>query len=118
MKKIFGPLLIVLLYLSCTNVATGVDEDYFIPYTDNYGYEYDPETGTYIKKQPSPTDSVTQQQNSTHASNISAAEPAASATGPAEPSAGDSSLGLPLLLAAVILLGGGVMVYVRRQKQQ
>ena len=33
-------------------MVVAIDEDYFIPYTDNYGYVYDPETGTYIKQDP------------------------------------------------------------------
>lgn len=33
-----------------------VDGDYVIPYTDNYGYVYDPKTGTYIQQsQPADT---------------------------------------------------------------
>ena len=50
-----GILIITLLVISINSPMYAIDEDYFIPYTDNYGYEYDPETGTYIKKrQPGP----------------------------------------------------------------
>jgi len=32
--------------------AFAIDEDFYIPYTDNYGYVYDPETGQYVKQEP------------------------------------------------------------------
>ncbi len=45
-------LLSCLLLILFSAPLFAVDEDYFIPYTDNYGYEYDPETGTYIQTEP------------------------------------------------------------------
>jgi len=62
--------ILFLILFSTTSVA--VDEDYFIPYTDNYGYEYDPETGTYVKTDP--PEAVTLQptvQTDTNNSNMS-----------------------------------------------
>jgi hypothetical protein len=46
-------MLVTLLFSMVQSTSLfAVDEEYFIPYTDNYGYEYDPQTGTYIKTDP------------------------------------------------------------------
>lgn len=59
----------------CINHVYAVDEEYFIPYTDNYGYEYDVETGTYIKRDaPSPTASGTQESIDSSEHNINIAQ--------------------------------------------
>ena len=36
--------------LSLASASYGADEDIDIPYTDTYGYVYDPATGTFIKQ--------------------------------------------------------------------
>lgn len=38
-----------LMLISSSTFA--IDEDFYIPYTDTYGYEYDPETGRFMKKE-------------------------------------------------------------------
>ncbi len=38
-----------------TSALYAADEDIDIPYTDTYGYVYDPATGTYIKQDPAST---------------------------------------------------------------
>ena len=41
--------------ISLTPALYAADEDIDIPYTDTYGYVYDPATGTYIKQDPAST---------------------------------------------------------------
>jgi len=40
----------VLIALMLAEQAKAIDGDYEIPYTDNYGYVYDPEIGKFIKE--------------------------------------------------------------------
>lgn len=55
-------LLVIALGLSLVKPLYAIDGDYNIPYTDNYGYEYDPATGTYVQKQvPAPATSTDNQ---------------------------------------------------------
>jgi hypothetical protein len=99
---------IVLLLTFSSSPIFAVDEEYFIPYTDNYGYEYDPETGTYIKKEPPPeampqqTTQKTGTQINKSVASIQAAAPQASAT-----SENDKILlSLPVLISSLV----GIMI--------
>ena len=47
-------LIVLLTGLLVAGAAQAVDEDYYIPYTDTYGYVYDPETGKFVKQEPAP----------------------------------------------------------------
>lgn len=88
-----------------------VDGDYVIPYTDNYGYVYDPKTGTYIQ-QSQPADTI--QSDSVQPQN-QAATPAAAAdpapfiqaeqtTSPAPQQT--STLPLPAMAIGILILLG------------
>jgi hypothetical protein len=44
--------MLILSALLSTPAVYAADEDIDIPYTDTYGYVYDPATGTYIKQDP------------------------------------------------------------------
>jgi len=48
--------LLLVVLLSVGHVFA-IDEDYEIPYTDNYGYVYDPETGQFVKQDQSTPES-------------------------------------------------------------
>lgn len=101
----------LLLTIGQSTSLLAVDEEYFIPYTDNYGYEYDPQTGTYIKKDP-PQSAPQQMANATvNAGNTintsnqaDRTEPIASSNVSNEES--NSSIQLPLLIASLL----GVLV--------
>lgn len=47
-------LIVLLTGLMVAGSALAIDEDYYIPYTDTYGYVYDPETGKFVKEEPKP----------------------------------------------------------------
>ena len=95
-----------------------IDEDYFIPYTDNYGYEYDPETGTYIKKD-NPTPAVTENRQSTHNTDNTASvtQQPMSVASPTATTNEETSNRLPLILAGAIVLLGIIVVFTRLQKK-
>jgi len=42
--------IIMLIGLLIAGQVFAIDEDYYIPYTDTYGYEFDPETGKFVKR--------------------------------------------------------------------
>jgi len=46
-----GCVILTLYYLSVSNIniVIAADEDIFIPYTDTYGYIYDPVSGQFVK---------------------------------------------------------------------
>ncbi len=115
MKKIIGPMLMVMFCVSYTHPLMGVDEDYYIPYTDTYGYEYDPETGTFIKRDPAPAASESsQQQPPSHEANVSAIQQNETSTDQSGLTTESSKLRLPILFAVAILIGGGLLVLARR----
>jgi hypothetical protein len=120
MKMLVGTILtITLLGLASTSPLYAIDEDYFIPYTDNYGYEYDPETGTYIKKDnPAPTVADNQTPVSgTGNTNVSANQQAMSVTQTTSAETVESPSSLPFIFAGVIVILGLVMVITRIQKK-
>lgn len=97
-----------------------IDGDYVIPYTDNYGYVYDPKTGSYIQ-QPQPTDTTQADpaQPQTQAANhpAAAAPAAAAAATPAPVIQAEqsttitapqqtSSISLPVIVAGTIVVLG------------
>ena len=44
----------LIIFLLVGNAAYAVDSEFYIPYTETYGYTYDPETGQYVQsEQPS-----------------------------------------------------------------
>jgi hypothetical protein len=47
-------LIVLLTGLLVAGLAQAIDEDYYIPYTDTYGYVYDPDTGKFVKEEPKP----------------------------------------------------------------
>lgn len=57
--------LLFLIGLLIAGPVLGVDEDFYIPYTDTYGYVYDPETGQYVKQEDPapPAETVVQKSN-------------------------------------------------------
>ncbi|NNE37991.1 MAG: hypothetical protein HKN08_06770 [Gammaproteobacteria bacterium] len=94
----------------CILVSTpllAVDEDYFIPYTDNYGYEYDPETGTYVQTKPTAT--VTPQPTSQTGQQTATESSKASLTAQPNPDQSETvndtdsiSIQLPVLIGALV----------------
>jgi hypothetical protein len=105
----------LLLLTAYNNTVLSVDEDYFIPYTDNYGYEYDPETGTYIKTEPAPTNSVNQQQSSgAHETTTALTQQSAPTMVQADQATQDSAYTTPILLASTIIIVGALLVLTKR----
>ncbi len=61
-------LMVVMFIVSMAVIA--IDEDYYIPYTDTYGYVYDPETGQFVKSEESQASmDITQEDNISSTSN-------------------------------------------------
>ncbi len=122
-------LLVIALGLSLVKPLYAIDGDYNIPYTDNYGYEYDPATGTYVQKNvPAPataTDHSAAQDTTTVTS-----EPAPTTT-PAEannsvPAEAKNPLAapaeaktarLPLMIAGVFAVLGFSLAAMRMRKK-
>ncbi len=102
----------LLLSMVLSTSLLAVDEEYFIPYTDNYGYEYDPQTGTYIKTDPPQSaseQSVPQQvtnASDTSDNNINTSNPAMRTDQIANSNVSDVdsniSIQLPLLIAGLL----------------
>ena len=101
-----------------SNPLSAIDEDYFIPYTDNYGYEYDPETATYIKKDnPAPVVTDNQPASTVDMNNAIADQQIVSAIPPNSTEDAETSSRIPLVVGAVILILGLVIVFTRIQKK-
>ena len=47
---------VAIIYLLIGSQVFAIDSDYFISYTDNYGYVYDPETGQYVEQEQPPAE--------------------------------------------------------------
>jgi hypothetical protein len=101
-------IVIMLLAGMCVPMrSVAVDDDYYIPYTDNYGYEYDPETGTYIKKDtPARVETgSTQTSPSTANTDRMTRQPVQAETrGRSEPE-DSGSPAIPLVAGIVVVLG-------------
>ncbi len=124
-------LLVVALGLSLFKPLYAIDGDYNIPYTDNYGYEYDPATGTYVQKNvPAPataTDHSAVQDTTTVTSEpaptTTPAEANNSITTPAEANNPDTAPAeaktawLPLIIAGVFAILGFTLAAVRMRKK-
>jgi len=53
--------IVFLVGLLTVGQVLAVDEDFYIPYTDTYGYVYDPKTRQYVKQDAAPSsDTVVQ----------------------------------------------------------
>ena len=118
MKRIFKTILVTtLLIFLHSNQVSAIDEDYFIPYTDTYGYEYDPETGTFIKKEPDPVPVQEHQQSATPDESMTAMQQTVPSAGSSTTNltTKNSNLGLPLIIAGAFFLLGGFMVFIRRR---
>jgi hypothetical protein len=115
MKRVHGEILITLLVVCFTShYLYAVDEEYFIPYTDNYGYEYDPESGTYIKKETPETGKSNSQQSTPIAGNTPIVKNPVNPTkntNPADNQVTESTS--PIVLAAIILFFGVIAVLVK-----
>lgn len=113
-------LLVIALGLSLLKPLYAIDGDYNIPYTDNYGYEYDAATGTYVQKQvPAPATSTDQQ--TTTDTSIVASEPApittpTEANNSAAPIEAKNSR-LPLIIAGVVAVFGIIVAAVSMRKK-
>jgi hypothetical protein len=46
---------LVIIGVVLAGPALAIDEDFYIPYTDTYGYVYDPATGKFVKQEPANT---------------------------------------------------------------
>jgi hypothetical protein len=57
--------IIMLIGLLIAGQVFAIDEDFYIPYTDTYGYEYDPETNKFVKRDQAPTSSGNTADNNT-----------------------------------------------------
>ncbi|MGY8813947.1 MAG: hypothetical protein ACKVHQ_04430 [Gammaproteobacteria bacterium] len=115
MKRVHGGIVITLLAVCFfSHSLFAVDEEYFIPYTDNYGYEYDAETGTYIKKESQATGESKIQESTLIATNSPVVNNPVNLTentSPADDQITTSSS--KIVLAAIILLFGITIVLVK-----
>ena len=132
-RKLIGLLatggLLLMSAIPSTPALYAADEDIDIPYTDTYGYVYDPATGTYIKQDPTSTPdtpittptstdtttttSVTGTATNTN-TNLSATV-VPSTMGPEQASPGIAVLLLPGLLIAAVFTG---LIITRKSKKQ
>ena len=113
--------LITILFLILFSTPTvAVDEDYFIPYTDNYGYEYDPETGTYVQKEPTATATPQSTQELAQQTNIETNITAQTRTTQVETGNqnDNASIQLPVLIGALLGILLISFVVARKFKRQ
>ena len=93
-----------------------VDDDYYLPYTDTYGYTYDAKTGTYVKQDgatntapttttTTPTETATQ--NQTTADMASTTQNTTST----EPDAPTKFSGMNTVYLGLLLLAGVIVGY-------
>jgi hypothetical protein len=118
-RRLGGCAVLALLCIMSTPPVAAADEDIDIPYTDTYGYVYDPATGTYIKQDP-PTAAVIDVTGTAETANAPlTATGSVSAPVPATQTAVQSSAGIATTMVVVLLLAGGALGYVfttRRMK--
>ncbi|MGK0296728.1 MAG: hypothetical protein ACI9XC_000320 [Gammaproteobacteria bacterium] len=115
MKRVHGGIVITLLVVCFSSHSLfAVDEEYFIPYTDNYGYEYDAESGTYIKNETQATSESKIQQSTPIVSNTPVANNPVNPTENTSPADNQITTSpSPIVLAAIILLFGVTVVLVK-----
>ncbi len=122
-----GPGIVLAMVIGAYIPATqAADEDIDIPYTDTYGYVYDPETGAYIKQDQqattgstattaAPADTVTQ----SAAVPVTMNEPAATTLPPPiRPGASASTLTVGILALLLVGVVVGLVMSSRRQKNR
>ena len=130
-RKLIGLLatggLLLMSAIPSTPALYAADEDIDIPYTDTYGYVYDPATGTYIKQDPTSipdtpvttptsTDTTTTTSVTGTATNTNlSATVIPSTIGPEQASPGMAVLLLPGLLIAAVFTG---LIITRKSKKQ
>ena len=113
---------LVLLGNLLTSTVNAADEDIDIPYTDTYGYVYDPATGTFIKQNPAtaetvqPTQAVTESSAQTEDLNINSTTLSVPAKAQASETTTDqnSVALLPGLLLLLLAIGGLTYVVTAR----
>lgn len=109
-------LLIIIGLLFSTQVVA-IDEDYYIPYTDTYGYVYDPETGQFIKQDQASSESESSPGSANTADSMQAGNNVQPTTKTSTPLEETSSL--PLVVAGLVVLAVIVFaVWFKRKKQE
>ena len=107
---------VVLLCLLLGGRVSAVDEDYYIPYTDNYGYVYDLETGQYIKKEQPPGE-----ENTSVAEHSSVENKAVNANGAPQNKLNRTIQGFPDYLVLIMIVGMALAVigfYLRLRRRK
>lgn len=111
-------------------VVPAVDDDYFIPYTDTFGYVYDPQTGNYVKQDSPATDTAsnTEQTSTTYTPADTSVEPANGISGPGsmqgevsvESGSATRLTGINVVLPVLLLIAGvaGYLLITRKNKVQ
>jgi hypothetical protein len=122
LKKLLRGYAAYCLFTLClSQLVIAVDDDYYIPYTDTYGYTYDPVTGTFVKTDDPATGPVTV---NPPAESVTARAPAtAGQTPPASApdfGTGSQSPVTGILLAGVLVaaIGFAITAIQRREKKK
>lgn len=104
--------LIGLLLLSMRVYA--IDETYYIPYTNHNGYQYDPQTGQYVKTQQSApkASNNTQKQSGSDTEMQSDSGMQNDSTQTAGEGRKSSAREIPFYIKAIIGVGSGILIIV------